>query len=209
MPPTPATMGHALSIDVQGIPELQRTIGIVRSCFTDWELLWAGFIRPTRAPGGAGFIVDEPFTLEGSVRDAFEKSGVSAYSSSPWEGYGNEPNYAAYKLARGGGTDILVWMGSRSPLSDTFTQKGNRDHVERVSARDFEWGSRRWYARRLNDGGFHQPWDDVRPGPRPIIKLSSRAGFHLAKGAQRIIVGRLKEAGISPGAALRGLRVYP
>ncbi len=199
-------MADLLTIDVEGMPELTTVLSLVAEAFDEWQLLWEAFIRPTRGPGGKPIIPAE-YTLEGSVRAAFASGGRSKYSSSPWADYSNEPVYAQMKLEQGGGTRILIWDGSRRPLVDTFLNKGDSDHIEEVTKQGFVWGSSRPYAQRLHEGGFFQPWDDIEPPARPIIRLTSEAGVQLGKGVQRLVAEKIRRGGVPE--AFTALRAFP
>ncbi len=199
-------MADLLEIDVEGMPELRTTLSLMASALTEWELLFNAFIRPTRGPGGKPIIPAE-YTLEGSVRQAFDSGGTNKYSNSPWTAYGQEPVYAAMKLEEGGGAKVLVWEGSAKPLMDTFLNKNDPDHIEEVDNRGFVWGSKRPYAQRLHEGGFFQPWDNTNPTARPIIQLTDEAGIQIAKGAQRIIAEKIRKGGVPE--AFAALRNFP
>lgn len=215
-----------IALDVEGSEEITQWIGLVVGALEDMTPIWEGLIRPVMlsqlqirgAPDmygqaqqalGAVPLVEPRYTLEGSVAEAFDNGGRNAYRSGAWEGYDNEPIYAAYKLEAGGGVAILLWSGSASPLVDTFLDQRNDDHVETTEPDRMMWGSARDYASDLHEGGFYQPWDRIYPGPRPILPPTVEVGFRLTKGVQRMVVEMAKASGQRPGEVLGRLRSFP
>lgn len=204
-------MGKMLEVNVAGFPELSTTIGLIDVTLTeDWDLLWRGLIRSTRAPGRVGTVMaKDDYTLDAIMRDSFEQGGVNVFNTNAWARYWAEPKYEAAKKKHGGGDKVLVWAGSQDPLKDTF-KKGHKEHIEAVDADGFRYGTRRRYAGRLHLGGFYQPWDKTSNTPaRPLFTPTKDHGFQIAKGMQRIIVGRIQDSGMQVGSVLRGLRTGP
>ena len=201
-------MGNFLEMNIEGMPSMTRQLSAVEGSFKRWALLFEGLIRPTKLPSGHGWIVEPEYTLEGATRAAFENNGVSVYNPGGWEGYENEPEYARWKEEQGGGHAILVWEGSDSPLMETFLNDSDDDPIERITDQGFTWGPKRFYAARLHFGDFFQPWDGVDPGPRPIFVVNDLMAFHLAKGAQRLMMDAIRESttGANRGAAIDALR---
>lgn len=159
----------------------------------DWNLVWKGFIRQTPIPKSTQNVMDREYTLEGSTQDAFDASGKNAYSE-PWDGYGNEPKYAAMKARKTGSLSVLVWVGSKNPLRAAFL-KGHKDHVESVRNATMKWGVKGVkgeIAKRLAQGGFWQPWDKTRNTPaRPAIRATEATAINVCKGMQRVLLARL------------------
>ncbi len=187
-----------VQIKISGSKSLPLVLQLIdKTIREDWQLLWQGFIRPTRVPGMSTNVLEKRFTLEGSTADAFENSGANAYSGT-WTAYGSEPRYARIKEKVGGGTKVLVWQGSKNPLRNAFTLK-DADHFEIVRGKSMLWGAKGRkgdIAARLAEGGFWQPWDKTSATPkRPIIRITDQTAFEVARGIQRILRGRLGREG--------------
>jgi hypothetical protein len=183
------------------MPELQLVLQLVaKTLKSDWELLWQGFIRKTKAPGMSGLVIRERYTLEGSTKDAFDNSGANAYSG-PWPGYDGEPKYAKMKNSAKGGNSVLVWEGSKDPLRNAFEKKGHPNHTEKVTPKGMTWGAvgdKGKIAARLADGGFYQPWDKKTINKkRPAIRVTEETAKEVARGMQTILRGRLGRTGFA------------
>ena len=187
-----------VQIKIAGLKTLPKVLQLMdKTIREDWSLLWTGFIRPTTVPGLSVTVMEQRFTLEGSTEDAFNNSGANAYADT-WSAYGSEPKYAAHKQKRGGGSQVLVWSGSKNPLRSAF-RAGDSDHTEEVRGKTMRWGARGKKGKiavKLAEGGFWQPWDKTSSTPaRPIIRLTDKTAFEVARGMQRILRGRLGREG--------------
>lgn len=188
-----------VTVSVGGLPALKRTIGILDvTLSSDWEVVWRGSVTPTPCPGLAAKVVDTPKTLAVATQEAFDRGGASALAPARvWTGYGNEPKYAAHKRRRGGGESVLVWAGSKTPLRDTF-KIGNPDNIFEASGVRMRYGTRRYYAARLQAGGFFQPWDKTTDTPaRVMLEVTEIYGREVARGMQRVLRGRLGREGFT------------
>lgn len=161
---------------------------------TDMVKIHTGIIRPTPGPGGMPSIVRARYTLEGQIRDAFEKEGRTSLNGG-WRDYSSEPIYAAHKLGKNAGQKVGIWDGSKRPLRDTFLNQSNPDHVETITSRGFSYGSRRGYAGTFHEGGVLQPWDKILQPGRVIVVVNDQFALEVARGHQRYIVGKLREQG--------------
>lgn len=191
--------GQLVTVTVGGIPALRKTIGILDvTLSSDWETVWRGSVTPTPCPGLAAKVVDDPKTLAVATQEAFDRGGPSALSPGRvWTGYGREPKYAAHKLRRGGGSDVLVWAGSKRPLRDTF-KLGNPGNIFDLSGMRMRYGTTRYYAARLQAGGFFQPWDHIDDTPaRVMLEVTEIFGREVARGMQRVMRGRLGREGFA------------
>lgn len=214
------------TFDLEGTEGAAILLRGLDDLFDDMSEVFEGVIRPkplrslrVRMRGdlysefqrraGTVEIVEEPWTLEGSVREAFENGGRNQYHRDRWEDLSSEPEYRGYKLALDAGDRMLIWDDADAPMYLTFIDPNDPDHHEVVDAEGFEWGSTRDYPRRLHEGGFFQEWDEVRPGPRRILPPPKEVGFRMAKGVQRAVVEMAKATGESPGEAVGRLRRFP
>ncbi len=187
-----------LQVRIGGLQQVSATLQLLDVAMRDdWELLWKGWIRPTKAPGMAGLVIREQYTLEGSTESAFDHSGRNAFFGG-WSEYQNEPRYARAKERHGGGTSVLVWQGSKNPLRKAFL-RGHSDHLELVRGQSMVWGAKGEkgaIAQRLAQGGFYQPWDKTsNTPPRPVIRLNEKAALEVLRGMQTILRGRLGREG--------------
>lgn len=218
-----------VTVDSQGGRTALQVIGLTANLLRDWRPIWEGMIRPRPvgalkvrgapdpyglAQQGLGYVpfLEPKWTLEGSTADAFDGGGLNAYRDKAWQGYQSEPRYEAYKLGADGGTDVLLWKDAGDPLIDTLLTKSHPEHLESMTTTGMQWGTARWYAGRLHEGGFWQDWDEVRPEGRPIIpdrEVAAEVGFRVAKAVQRVVVASAKAAGESPQGALAGMRQRP
>mgnify|MGYP000956368188 CR=1 FL=1 len=202
-------MQQLLELRIDGISETSVVLGVAADSLKDQIRLYQAMIRPMKRPDGRGWVIDPQYTFEGATRRKFEQGGRNTYDPNPWEAYANEPRYAKMKAHYGGGSRVLIWEGAKDPLFETLLNPDHPEHIEAVKVGFFQFGTRRWYARRLHLGGFWQPWDKVFPKARPILRLSQRAGVEFARGAQRLIIADLAVAsGMSgsPGAKLNRVR---
>lgn len=202
-------MADLLEFELAGLPELTFAVSVAIDALNGemWQDVWEGFIRELPTPGLSVPVVDERFTLTGMLRESFDTGGLNAYNTVPWEGYGAEPVYEAYKADQGGGADILVWAGAQSSLRKSLEDENDPFHVETVAEEGFDFGTSKDYAARLQEGGFHQPWDDIIGPARPFLYITQVMALEIARGAQRVLVGRLQLAGLAPGPSLP--RVFP
>lgn len=187
-----------LHVSIAGLQQVSTTLQLLDvSIRDDWELLWKGWIRATKAPGMPGVVIREQYTLEGSTQFAFDHSGRNAFFGG-WSEYQTEPRYARAKERHGGGTSVLVWQGSKNPLRRAFL-RGHSDHLELVRGQSMAWGAKGEkgaIAQRLAQGGFYQPWDRTSATPpRPVIRLNEKAALEVLRGMQTIIRGRLGRQG--------------
>ena len=192
-----AGMGTNITISIGGLADVQVMLQLAQVTIDrDWPLLWKGWMRPTPTPRLNIPIVDREFTLEDSLRAAFANSGRNAYATA-WAGYNNEPRYARMKAKAGGGSRILIWEGSKNPMSSAFFA-GDPDHEEWVRGKEMGYGAtgrKGAIAARLSEGGFFQPWDKTSATPaRPIGRINGAVALAVAKGMQRILNGRLDRA---------------
>ena len=191
-----------LDVSVLGIDGIRRAVGIMADAFDAQAMteINTSIMRPVPGPGTSQPIMRAEFTLQGQADAAFANEGRTALLGG-WIGYSREPRYAAYKEARGGGNRVGIWTGSKRPLFATFN-RGNSDHIERVDASGFVWGSRRSYAGRFHEGGY-QPFDDITHPARPIVVIDRQFGREVARAYQRWLVFKLR----SEGRSIEGLRV--
>lgn len=192
-----------VTISVGGVEALKRTIGILDVTIAgDWDTVWRGSVTPTPCPGLSAQVVDSTKTLAVATQEAFDRGGPSALSPGRvWTGYSKEPRYARHKSKRGGGNRVLVWTGSKKPLRDTF-RLGNPDNIFAVSGMSMRFGTTRYYAARLQSGGFFQPWDKTDDTPaRVMLEVTDTFAREVARGMQRVMRGRLGRAGFAKARA--------
>lgn len=188
-----------------GLDGVTRALSIARESIDadDMRVVFDGFIRPTEAPGGIGKIMaNDGMTLEGQARLAFANEGSTPLRGK-WAAYGDEPRYAEYKDERGGGRKVGTWDGSQRPLSETFTNPDDPDHIESNDGVDMNWGSRRAYAGGFHEGGRWQRWDQTRNPARHVIEINTKLGREHARGVLRYMAGKLK----SQGRTMQSVRV--
>lgn len=189
-------MASTLSLDIMGLDGVRRAVGIMADAFDAQAMtqINTSILRPTPGPGTSQPIMRAKFTLEQQAEDAFANEGQTALLGG-WQGYSREPKYLERKEAKGGGSKIGIWTGSRRPLFATL-KKGHPQHVEQVDANGFVWGTRRSYAGRFHEGGY-QKWDDVVHPGRPIVVVDRQFGREVARAYQRWLRFKLKAEGRS------------
>ena len=183
-----------IKIKINGVTSLPKVIGLIdKTLDEDWAILWQAFMRPTKAPGMKDYAIRKQFTLEGSTQQAFDNSGRNVYFD-VWTAYPDEPRYQRVKEKVGGGTNVLVWQGSKNPLRAAFI-KGHEDHVMKINKKTMRWGAggrKGEIAAKLATGGFYQPWDKITVSTkRPIIRINEAMAIEVCKGMQSVLRGRL------------------
>jgi hypothetical protein len=209
-------MGSALTMRVRGMEQLTRTIGLMENAVRDPSPIFRAILRPYKPPGFPRVIVRRGYSFTEIVEQKFAREGRSLIDGAVWVDYANEPRYAAMKKRQGGGEQIGIWEGSKSPLDQTFgLTPYNRDAVwsaqpgpipeapgvgSRMAARTgvegveqygpwgFRFGSLRYYASTFDSGGVMQPWDKVPQPARPVLVVNERVALELARGFQRYVV---------------------
>lgn len=184
--------GGLVTIRTTGLGELRKTLQLVDVTIAkDWDTVFRGAVTPTPCPGLSAKVVDAPKTLEVAIQESFDRGGPSALQSDVWADLSREPKYAAHKARRGGGSNMLVWAGSKRPLRDSF-KVGNPRNVFRVSGLSMMYGTIVTYAARLQAGGFWQPWDETdNIEARVMLQATETWATEVARGMQRVLRGRL------------------
>jgi hypothetical protein len=185
-------------MNVRGMPQLTRTIGLMASAVSSPRPVFEAALRPVKPAGFPNVIIRKPYTFEVAIADKFRTGGRNALDQRMWTEYQNERKYAEYKARRGGGTRVGLWNNSKRPLVDTFVNPNNPDHVEWATDAGFGWGSKRSYARDFSDGGVYQKWDGILTPEREVIVVNDQLAMEIARGFQRYVSYSLMVQGRAP-----------
>lgn len=140
----------AFQINIIGLPQLQNSLGDfanrVRDLSPAFESIHQDFLR----------IEEEQF------------AGKGVGPSGPWPALSKE--YAAWKVAHGFGTDILVLTGA---LKRSLTEDGG-DHIKEIRPQEAKFGTRNLFPSGWSSGAVHQVARGKGRPARPSIDISER-----------------------------------
>jgi hypothetical protein len=203
-------MNGAFRIEVNGDRSLERMLGVAASAVKETKPMMEAIVNGEPREGRpAKRLVDKKKSLEGAAVEAFKRQGRNPYQDR-WTGYEREPVYEAMKQREGGGSKIGVWDGSKSPLSETF-EVGHPENIASWDEGEFEYGSKRTYAKDFHEGGEHY-LAEYGDGPRPareILPKANKLAPEIARAFQRHLMYSIEKDGRDPTEAINALRVEP
>lgn len=156
-----------------GMVAMSRRLGVLAEAIGDMTPIWRTVVHP--------------WFLE-HMKQQFETSG--AHGGKPWEGYGAEPKYAAYKQLMVGHLRPLVWeIDGMERLRPSLVFAEDEDHYAVFTPSRIELGTMVPYAARLVHGGTG-PFKEPYPG-RAILAMSDAQKKKLITLIQRDIQKRI------------------
>jgi len=181
---------------IEGLDELRRKLPELVDILTDWEHVYDEAIHPH---------------MISFVKEVYDEQGDPTGTS--WEGYGDEPKYAAYKAAvtqdweEGDGDPrealpdgntaggLMRWRGEER-LYPSLTRREHEDQINRVDGLEARFGTRVPWASRLVEGG-EGPFGEPYPG-RPLLTHGERARDELRLAIADTYTTRIRrELGVS------------
>ena len=200
----------AFRMEVNGDKSLERMLGVAASAVKETKPMMEAIVNgEPRAGRPKKRLVDKKKSLAGATKEAFRTGGRNPYQGA-WTGYANEPAYANMKQREGGGSKVGTWDGSQNPLSETF-EAGHSENIASWGEGEFEYGSKRAYAKDFHEGGAHylaHLGDGPRP-PRPILPRANKLAPEIARAFQRHLMYEIEESSRDPTEAINALRVEP
>lgn len=164
-----------LEIGTGDAKEMSRVIGLMMEVIGSLEHEWRDVVHPY---------------LLRHWKKQFETEGK--HGGRPWEGYGGEPKYAAYKMAIVGHHDLLRWEpGVSERLYPSITEPTHSEHIFRADATSMTAGTAVPYSDRLISGGTG-PFDEPYPG-RNWQRMTTMQKKKLVTLIQRSIRRRLSD----------------
>jgi len=159
-----------LTMDVAGVKQLNRGLGVMASAVKDlrpvWEDIYDDLLKRERAV----------FAQEGKAFSKTREMGEGAGAWGPWEPLNED--YAKRKLAQGYGSKILVRTGR---LKESLTQRGGADAVFEVSLQAISMGTKVPYA------GYHQTGTRRMPVREPL-RISEVQARHWTRLVHKFLI---------------------
>jgi len=173
-----------LEIGVGDAKEMSRVIGLLKDVIGSLEHEWRHVVRPY---------------MTRHFEQQFDTAGQ--HGGAPWEGYGNEPQYAAMKQKIVGHLELLRWeKGKRERLYPSVTQPSHPEHVFRADEDSMSMGTLVPYAERLIEGG-EGPFGETYPG-RNWMRMKRAQKSDLITEIQRSIRRRLSDDALREARAI-------
>lgn len=189
--------GLKLSVEIEGMPRIQKALGVLFEAVSDARPVWQAFRHGTPHQGSGRSLIWPGRRWPDIIQEQYATEGRRG--GTPWPSYDatGEPRYKGFKYARTGGFLVLMrWTPGKERLYPSLMNPAHPEHVFTSDARGMVVGTRVPYARGHQLGVGEQKWDKIPLPRRPILALTDRDVLELAKGFQRLVEYDLGIAGL-------------